>query len=771
MELLYCLIIAAAVIIISLILGIISYHKKAKFFTWFRILYGGCFLVVCVLLYPVIGKGYTAFIKILLSVQNALQVFTVNINAGDTLKEIAAGFKGLCSRVYSYILMILMLVSPVFTATFILSFFKRVRVWFSLLFHSRKTRYIFSELNYANYNVAKSIIERSQKDRKDKDRIKKPLIVFTDVYYDSSNESRSELIEKAKELGALCIGDDILSMQKVNKICNNTEVYLMLADYDDYSNIQTLCALSEEETLNAARRKFGNNIKVHVFFGNNSFSSTYKNARDLIFNLQKDCGFREVTRNNWKKDLIYQLLQKAPLFESIQYKTTEKDTVKLRISIIGAGNFGTEMFLNSYWCGQMSEVELHLNVASNVEDEEEFKKRINGISPEIFESSIENSEVLRVSGDVYSEPYFKFGYLKCDALSCKLSEIVFKESGDALLDSEYIFVSLGNDEKSIDFTQKLQRELCRNDLKNAAGNNSPSRRKPVIVCIVNNENIFNALDKTAKSGSDSNVRYLSVTKDAYSYETVFKANLRDLGEKIKASYDELKGKTMNDWESDEYRLNSDIARAVHSPYLDYSAKKHLKLWNPKTDYKKLVANEKDSLEKYKSEMETDEKVEKIIEEVFSDGSEPKDFNNLSEEISKRTEIPNEIKEIIKENEKEISEIISNVQNTKTGDAVSEIYTLILDEKWSDIFKKESERNTLHAELRWLEHRRWNAFIRSEGFVYAYNGGKKDLKYRTQNCLVECNNDSKGFIEDNLPASYKRYDDPLFNLDNSEESKS
>ena len=49
---------------------------------------------------------------------------------------------------------------------------------------------------------------------------KKPVLIFTDVYFDDGDEEKAELLLEAKSIGAICIKDDIAYVRKnILKYC------------------------------------------------------------------------------------------------------------------------------------------------------------------------------------------------------------------------------------------------------------------------------------------------------------------------------------------------------------------------------------------------------------------------------------------------------------------------------------------------------------------------------------------------------------------------
>lgn len=217
------------------------------------------------------------------------------------------------------------------------------------------------------------------------------LLIFTDVYYDDENEESSEMLLSAKALGAVCLKDDLLHIPL--KRFGKCRTYIFLSDQDETENLQTLSQL-----LNPEKQKELFNTEISVFGTDNKTS----NIEDEVIYLHNRLSAEYEDRNmkiipdiapvNGVRNMSQNLFYKLPLFEGLYGKS--KENQKINLTIIGSGVIGTEMFLNAYWFGQMAGVELNINIVSENETEQEFIDRIDGINPDIMATSRNGDEKL-----------------------------------------------------------------------------------------------------------------------------------------------------------------------------------------------------------------------------------------------------------------------------------------------------------------------------------------------------------------------------------------
>lgn len=122
----------------------------------------------------------------------------------------------------------------------LLGFFPKAQ----LLLHLRRRKFVFSELNEASMTLAEDL-NRNHKYKKVFYWEKwccKPLFVFTDSYQDRESEGTSELFERARTIGACCVKTDLLHLAFR---CSKS-VHYFLMDKDEHSNLSALAGLLEE---------------------------------------------------------------------------------------------------------------------------------------------------------------------------------------------------------------------------------------------------------------------------------------------------------------------------------------------------------------------------------------------------------------------------------------------------------------------------------------------------------------------------------------------
>lgn len=665
--------------------------------------------------------GLDSFEKVLNSFVHSLQTFsmdedyTVYISATKKMASDLSGEKACFVMAAGGFAVLYEALAPIVGGAFIfdilLDIFPSVKLWARKF--TKKDIYIFSELNNKTLCIAENILKEK----------KSANIIFTDVYCDEDDEEKNELINKAKSQSFICIKEDILALQKTCS-CLTKKACIILADKKEADSIHTLCELSKMDAEILAKR-FGKDIRIYTFFTDDTYSFIYSNACKILGEkIKKDKKENIfIRRVNWKQEYIYYILQKYPLYNSIRNNIKDPE-LKLNVSILGAGVLGTSMFLNTTWCGQLSNVSLHINVADEGKTEEKFLSSINLISPEIIKSSEEGNEILKICDDNYAPPYFNFGYHYGDIFGLSVGDIKFS-NGDTLLDSDYVFISLGSDNKNISMAEKVYRETYLNG------------KKPTIVCVVYDESVGTCLEYM------DGIVFVSVASAADTYESVFKEE-NVLAKIYNKNYESLKeGNAENIIiAKKEYNLDSDISRVIHLKYRAFSACR--------------LSDVGDEISSYSDEALLDEYL-KILK-----------------------------------GEKEKIKLFDSVKfNGDTKQYVESI----------ESFKRSCE-GTVSANLRWLEHRRWNAFLRSKKYRFTDSEMDKDLSkekkeekqhilMKTHHCLVECQNEyycsilpdekddklkDKYESEDRLDIKdnkyeFKRYDDPLlFDLGNEEVEK-
>lgn len=213
---------------------------------------------------------------------------------------------------------------------------------------------------------------------------KNAILVFTDVYADDENEESSELLLSAKALGAICLKDDLMHISL--RKTRKKKAFIFLSDQEESENLQTLSQL-----LSLDRQKNLKNTEICVFGTDKKTSNIEDEVIYLHNRLNAEYGkdnhviIPDLAPVNGIRNMAQRLFYQLPLFEGLYGKSGEDRQINL--TIVGSGVIGTEVFLNAYWFGQMAGVKLNINVVSKQESEAEFVSRIDGINPDIMATS------------------------------------------------------------------------------------------------------------------------------------------------------------------------------------------------------------------------------------------------------------------------------------------------------------------------------------------------------------------------------------------------
>lgn len=656
--------------------------------------------------------------------------------------------------------------APVTGAVAILEIVSSLSERLNLVFKSScfwKEVYYFSELNEQSLALAESA-------RKSKPFLLEPVIVFTDAYFDESNERSSELYYAAKNCGAICLKDDILHIN-IRKICKRK---IVLIDSDEMKNIQCMMSL-----LDAAKSKMFktwalSGAEIVVCADNMTYSLVIEKIKQkaaAIFG-KYDVGSKIVGKLFKKDSIIYKKLMKLfekrsmlfvnvysnmvknlfkemPLYEPL---VDEEKGKEFNLTILGTGQIGTELFLSAYWCGQMIGHKLNINVISR-ESEASFIDKINFINPEIFDTvercianndahNIPARELFSESGsdsaktrtkayekmmkkywfkDVLAEPYLNFRYYQTDIeddnLSHKLSETHWADNFK-LCETDYFVVALGDDSSNIRVAEKLNKYINEYKLTNGL----VTSRNTVIACAVYNSSASRIINESQDNQTKNLKTFMYAFgsfDEVFSLENMLMSSERERSNMILKSYHSLKsGFEKDEFKAEakskaegrtEYDFWANIARALHTRYKAFSA-------GAITDSVFTVAKD-----------DCNDKT--------------KDYDKVEDKRKGKTK------------DKESKTLIEK-RNETYAEAFKDY-----DKKVSDTEDKEG----IIKKLTWLEHRRWCAFTRVRGFTRAedfkqyfhYTGNHKEMELKLHPFLVESDLDNQ--VENIFTATAEELD--------------
>lgn len=630
------------------------------------------------------GTGLYWWEELMNSLIHALQTFsldedyTLYIKDGKAMMEALAGAGAFWPGAYGLYASVLNVVAPIAGGAFLFEvlagifprvglLLARLRIW--------KPKYYFSELNDASLALAKNILNERPVGLRA--RFCGPIVVFTDVYVDNSEERSAERLAEAKQIGAICLRDDL------SHICLNRlgEKRLMLMDADESENLQAYL-----NVVDAMGKKRARGTEIDLFTNSDAYVLLEKSVRKKMLEewklKEKDLPIFFSVHSY--RNLILNVLTEIPLYEPLIGKGRNADgTVDLTVTIVGMGGIGLEMFRTVYWLGQMLDCNMTVNVLSQ-ETEASFWDKIDSISPEIRHTLQENDPILRYNDgeDGASPVYCRVRYWQCDVETSGFVERFGREG--VLLQTDYFFISLGSDEKNLTAAERLKMYIGRDHAERGSADHGT-----VIAYIVYDPILSDALNRERRVrcvDGDRADLYLYAAgnlRDLYSVNNVFMSQAdRKAALNIHEEYCAARGsdkKFLREFEEkyrkDPYIYWANIARAKHLAYKAFS-------------------------------------IGQVKRSVFEDPQ-------MADRECRRKYY------------KEVFVQCYRFLSRKGEPAATP--------------EEEEEHKALLHRLAWLEHRRWNAFLRACGFrcprEYEHykpvSHSYKFIDLKLHPCIVEC----------------------------------
>ena len=557
------------------------------------------------------------------------------------------------------------------------SIFPKIKLFFACLLPKREKLY-FSKLDETTFALAESLYKSHSK------RLNKPVIVFAGI---NPEDGSGGLMNAIKGIGGICLKEDLTHVRKHKRGI----VRFFLMDENETSNLQNMTGLVDSYLADPYLRKALKRTEICYFTTGDAYIQVEKNLQDR---LSKDYGFQQkdmpvLIPIRSYRNLVSNLLTEVPLYAPLVGKQKNPDgTQDLTVTLLGSGFIGTQMFLATYWFGQILNCNLKIRVISQ-ETEETFWSKIDYVNPEIRRTTNENDSILQINrkGDM-APVYAQVEYTQCDARSSAfISKLT--DPADSILKTDYFFVALGTDDENISVANTVRKYIGQHRVA------TTKRVKAVIAYVVYDTELAETLniqmrhsftEKTMEDKpveADVYMRAVGSLSELYSAKNVFMTQFELLAQKANANYNSAQNRKVvaevhHKRIKDDYKHWASLARSMHVMYKLYSM--------GLVDYS--VFDKDYTPESYAEKQENAYKAYEAL-------------------VCKRYPHPN-------------------------GD---------VDENGKPIMVKGIV--PLH-EMAWLEHRRWNAFTRVMGFrhpntcqVYAPNLGYKHMDLKLHPCLVEC----------------------------------
>lgn len=488
-------------------------YKSGRVFSPSRILFLGVILSSIVLFIPmyseVLKNSDCGIIEtVMISIHSMIRLFIVDgefsfitSNVSDLPEYIHKG--------YTIIFSILFVLAPILTFGFVLSFFKNFSAYKRFVTHYNKDAYIFSQLNDRSLALADSILAN------DSSRV----IIFTEVS-EKDKEQGYELSEKAKELGAICFKQDILTVN-FSFHSSKSALYFFTIGENQTENVTQALKIVE-------RFKNRENTNLYVF-------STQVEAETLLAK-----AFREeetlkikIRRVNEVRSLIQRNLYEngfEKIFESAYQD--ESGIRQINAVVIGMGQHGTEMTKALTWFCQMDGYDITIN---SFDKDKKAADKFKSLCPELIEKSgnKDDPEDARYTVTVHSD--------------MDVDTYTFDSMIASLPRTTYVFVALGNDEKNIVTAVKLRSIFKRLGYD------------PVIQAVVYNSDKMEALKDIRNYRNEQyNIDFIGDMKTSYSEKVIIDSEVEALALERHMKW----GKEYEFWAYD-YNYKSSMASAVH----------------------------------------------------------------------------------------------------------------------------------------------------------------------------------------------------------------
>lgn len=325
--------------------------------------------------------------------------------------------------------------------------------------------YVFSELNARSVTLAEDVLRQKPDGRL-------PVIVFTDCYVDSADESASELLTRARALRAVCIREDIAHAHLVSA-ARDSRCFLMdtteAGELDDESNLIALQALLSWKPDRMTARLFPNRSGDVYFFSDDSASILSVCVLDVERRSAGESRPAVHVVRDYALSCCRQLREK-PLFLALPRGEDGRvpEGRPLRVAVLGDGPYAREMFKTVFWCGQLLAHPLELAVIGHG-GRGRFLSWLDALSPELLKSCESGDPLLNagLDGDPMP-PYASLGYVRSGLTRGELKTLLDRrfhfltgpKEEYSLAEFDYFLVMTASDLENIRLAEELGRCLC-----------------------------------------------------------------------------------------------------------------------------------------------------------------------------------------------------------------------------------------------------------------------------------------------------------------------
>ncbi len=463
--------------------------------------------------------GFLGAIKAIgVTIHNTMRLFILDgeFDAIRDLTEKAEMYSWL-SKAYSVFGAIMFVIAPVMTVGFVLSFFKNATAYIKYAFCLKKEIYYMSELN----SHSLLLTENARNSR-----------TGTATVFLNCQNADEELINRARELGAICLNADVNEIRIKSGANVVRKIYFISTD--ENKNLDSALSL-----INKFRgsKYDNNNTQAYVF-------ATGKES-ELLLN-SADNGEIKVRRIQPSRNFVlYSTLRKHPIFNSA---IDENGVKKINLLVVGMGKYGEEMVKATCWLGQMPnyEVSVHvIDVKNNLSDV------LGSRAPEFIKYN---------GSSVKGEAQYKITFY--DGIDVKSDE--FRKILQKVGKITSAYTMLGCDALNIETAIKIREEFGRLNISN--GYPVPSIYA-VVKSSEQNGTISSNGELISETGKNYGIQLIGDEREEYSIDVIEQAELEEKGLKCHLNWsttsEEIAQNTKK-YDKYEYYRRSSMAEALYS---------------------------------------------------------------------------------------------------------------------------------------------------------------------------------------------------------------
>ena len=692
------------------------------------------------------------------SILTSLQAFTLNADYSVLLSNLE-GIKNIndFAVLYTHILFIC---APIAGGCILLEIisklYPRLRYTLNLLLLHKEMLY-FSVLNENSITFARQAIENKR-------WFVRPIPVF--AY--SENNVDNELLSIAKAIGAICINDNILNIRI--RIWGKKRVFLIDSEYEN--NLKKLAEMTERKYCHSLKR-----TKIYVF-SEHDFSVLLEEKIEKQFRKEVDKIYsKKIERQKQKslldveKDIQNEVDKASKAIEKeknddyikklnsniqkLEFLKNEKNRQYILDNAKILDPCGREVkksfwaqvnyFVNTHFMPDIKIVNGNVNIIRNLFCEKPLFEPLAAINikPPAMEKGYELNVTIVGAGGLGTEAFLS-AYWMGQLLNCKLTinviskedESEFKNKID-FINPEILKTSKNNAEESLlKIYNSENSEIAEPyfDFKYIQTNVRDNKEKGIGIS-ENTDKDNNEVDETLKKS-----HYIIVVLGSDEENIIFAERIKKLLKTVGFSKDKEKYVSKSLIAYAVY--DSEVCEALNREKLDGNIYMHAfgslkEIYCPKNIYMEID----------KADEIHNSYIGRVKDTISTSNNNPKKEKKTAYEfwsdIARAYHIEYKVFSAGKISKSVFDERISEegLKQSRNSDLIS--YKALLKQK--NIKKQE-----IYDSLAWLEHRRWNSYMRANGFIAPEDFKKymeeteshKNIPLKLHPCIVECSKKGK-----------------------------